>query len=456
MFTLDPSERAIERMFTATAFGAKPVAGGESFSAHLERAPVASPTSAAGHGAVAIDAGAPIMVDGDGADRLAVAAKQPETPTNPQTGPKPRWGARPLTPEELAQFDRDLNGPEAFRRERETAGDQEGGLWGEEGFTFQDFLSIINPLQHIPIISVFYRELTGDSIKPGARLMGGALFGGPLGLFAGAMDAAVERGTGKDIGGALLAMVRGEELVPPARAVTEAVASTATPAVEPPAAAVANIPAIAATPASAVVPAAKSGVGFAPGALVPARLQAPATPASGAPQLVVPGTAAAEVAGALAQVPSSVATTAVAGPASTALVASATAARNGQTPAAAGDGIALPGTREFAAPQRLNNIQPRMPVPNNRVEVLRAREFAPQQVQSARADVARPDRSPAPATILGSGREVVATPSPPTVTVEPPTVPGAVPNLPDAMTRALDKYEALVRSRRGGGIDQRS
>ena len=32
------------------------------------------------------------------------------------------------------------------------------------GFTFHDFLSIINPLQHLPVISTIYRAITGDTI----------------------------------------------------------------------------------------------------------------------------------------------------------------------------------------------------------------------------------------------------------------------------------------------------
>ncbi|MGB6086494.1 MAG: hypothetical protein WBF74_07845, partial [Parvibaculum sp.] len=31
-------------------------------------------------------------------------------------------------------------------------------------FGFSDFLDVINPLQHIPIVSSIYRELTGDEL----------------------------------------------------------------------------------------------------------------------------------------------------------------------------------------------------------------------------------------------------------------------------------------------------
>ena len=45
-------------------------------------------------------------------------------------------------------------------------------LFGQDGFTFFDFLDIINPLQHIPVISTIYRSLTGDKIDPGSRIAG--------------------------------------------------------------------------------------------------------------------------------------------------------------------------------------------------------------------------------------------------------------------------------------------
>lgn len=49
------------------------------------------------------------------------------------------------------------------------------------GMKFADLLDVINPLQHIPVVSQIYRHLTGDSIRAPFRIAGGALFGGPLG-----------------------------------------------------------------------------------------------------------------------------------------------------------------------------------------------------------------------------------------------------------------------------------
>jgi hypothetical protein len=66
--------------------------------------------------------------------------------------------------------------------------------------TFWDLLDVVNPLQHLPIISTIYRELTGDEIHGTARIMGGALYGGVVGLVSGIANAVIDEATGKDIG----------------------------------------------------------------------------------------------------------------------------------------------------------------------------------------------------------------------------------------------------------------
>ena len=48
--------------------------------------------------------------------------------------------------------------------------------------SFGDFLDMINPLQHIPVVSSVYRAATGDSINPVSRIAGDALYGGIFGL----------------------------------------------------------------------------------------------------------------------------------------------------------------------------------------------------------------------------------------------------------------------------------
>jgi hypothetical protein len=76
----------------------------------------------------------------------------------------------------------------------------EFSLFGADGFSFADLIDVVNPLQHIPFVSTFYREATGDQIAPAPRVIGSSLFFGPLG-FAGALaNVMVEENTGKDIG----------------------------------------------------------------------------------------------------------------------------------------------------------------------------------------------------------------------------------------------------------------
>jgi len=72
--------------------------------------------------------------------------------------------------------------------------------------SFSDLLNIINPLQHIPIVSTIYRAITGDRIGIGARLLGGGLFGSPLGLAGAGIMLALEQASGNTIDGRLIAM----------------------------------------------------------------------------------------------------------------------------------------------------------------------------------------------------------------------------------------------------------
>jgi hypothetical protein len=82
-------------------------------------------------------------------------------------------------------------------------------FWGEDGLRFGDVLDAINPLQHIPVVSTIYRNLTGDDISPGARIAGGTLFGGPIGFISGLFNSAVEAASGQDLGGQVLALLPG-------------------------------------------------------------------------------------------------------------------------------------------------------------------------------------------------------------------------------------------------------
>ena len=72
--------------------------------------------------------------------------------------------------------------------------------WQQESFGFADFLDIINPLQHIPIVATLYRKMSGDEIAIAPRVIGGALWGRLGGFVAGAVNALSVWLTGKDIG----------------------------------------------------------------------------------------------------------------------------------------------------------------------------------------------------------------------------------------------------------------
>ena len=113
---------------------------------------------------------------------------------------------------------------------------QKTDFFGADGLDFEDVLDIVNPLQHLPLVATAYRALTGDEISAGARVIGGGLYGGPAGVFTGAIDAAIaEANGGKDLGGIAIAKLTGEEIKssPAPDAPEIAVASADVAAIEP-------------------------------------------------------------------------------------------------------------------------------------------------------------------------------------------------------------------------------
>jgi len=79
---------------------------------------------------------------------------------------------------------------------------------------FDTFLDTLNPLQHIPGVGSVYREVTGDTANPLASMAGGFLFGGPVGLAAGAAGSFLEMLTGKSLAGHAMALFSGEDGAP--------------------------------------------------------------------------------------------------------------------------------------------------------------------------------------------------------------------------------------------------
>lgn len=72
-------------------------------------------------------------------------------------------------------------------------------------------LDVINPLQHLPVISTIYRHITGDEISPAARVVGGTLYGGPIGAAIGVANAVAVQNTGRDIGENVIARAFGKD-----------------------------------------------------------------------------------------------------------------------------------------------------------------------------------------------------------------------------------------------------
>lgn len=100
----------------------------------------------------------------------------------------------------------------------------------DDSFGFDDLLDVVNPLQHIPVVSTLYRAITGDTIKTGPKIAGDTLYGGLTGLAGSVADTIFEKLTGKSVGDTVLAYV--EDMFSPDKPDT-ALASTATPTALP-------------------------------------------------------------------------------------------------------------------------------------------------------------------------------------------------------------------------------
>ena len=96
---------------------------------------------------------------------------------------------------------------------------------GDWDFSFHNLLSIINPLQHLPVIGTLYRAITGDSIGTPEKIAGDTLYGGLWGAVASIADTAFEALTGKDVGDTVLALFTGHHST--ATMATTAAAGTA-------------------------------------------------------------------------------------------------------------------------------------------------------------------------------------------------------------------------------------
>ena len=83
------------------------------------------------------------------------------------------------------------------------------------GFSFRHLLSdlfdIVNPLEHLPVISTLYQHLTGHEIDTPEKIMGDTLYGGPLGFVCSLGDTIFKAVTGKDVGNTVYAFLTGQD-----------------------------------------------------------------------------------------------------------------------------------------------------------------------------------------------------------------------------------------------------
>jgi hypothetical protein len=127
----------------------------------------------------------------------AAISSVPVTPP----GPAPR-AAETRTPSDEVDLYAEAN---AFS-EADWAGPEMTDLFGEDGLDFRDFLDVINPLHHLPVVGTVYRALTGDELAPAPRVIGGTLFGGIAGFVSSLANAVLENETGHDMGDTVLAL----------------------------------------------------------------------------------------------------------------------------------------------------------------------------------------------------------------------------------------------------------
>lgn len=93
---------------------------------------------------------------------------------------------------------------------------------------FDDLIDVVNPLQHLPVISAVYREISGDTIGLGARIAGGYLYGGPIGAGSEAAMAAFEAITGDTPMGHVASLFKDDPNTGTPNGGTQVAAATAT------------------------------------------------------------------------------------------------------------------------------------------------------------------------------------------------------------------------------------
>lgn len=93
----------------------------------------------------------------------------------------------------------------------------------DEPFGFGDLIDIVNPLQHIPLVSNLYRAITGDKIRPSSDIIGGAIYGGIAGAASGLANVIIRHETGKNVMEHAVAMVQGNDSYTAPKAIAKSI-----------------------------------------------------------------------------------------------------------------------------------------------------------------------------------------------------------------------------------------
>ncbi len=97
----------------------------------------------------------------------------------------------------VGHFDMDLRTASAYAPDNHEASLSNKS---SDQYALSDVVDIVNPLHHLPLVSMVYRNVTGDDIHPMSQIIGGALYGGPVGAVTGTANAISKVQTGKNIG----------------------------------------------------------------------------------------------------------------------------------------------------------------------------------------------------------------------------------------------------------------
>ncbi len=330
--------------------------------------------------------------------------------------------------------------------------------------SFSDLIDIINPLQHIPVINTVYRAITGDHESAMADIIGGTLYGGPVGLALAMGDVGLRDATGKDAGEHVMAWLGlGDKAAP---ASTTAVASAQT------------------SPAATAAAAATAP-----------KLVATAQPAAGARQTIsVPGkpaaTAATPTAAPTPLAPAADTASSAAAPVAPAATATAatSAMPTGDGPATIGDYLVFGAGASPTAPSATSAAAAPAPVAPTASAAPGPKTFAtigagakPAATLPPLAAAAAPGAAQPPVALVAGAQQPRIFPVPPRngpsapapVLPPPTTGPGALPgnrsmalsaqemvqqqgpqqNYLAAYSQALDKYRAMqqLQGAQGGG-----